>query len=80
MKVPTIGDDIDRGWNFVIVPDLLIWSMKQKYLASLIHHFVHQKISSLTYMEHNQLEKPHLLKLKLTIALKSISKGNTQMK
>lgn len=80
MKLPTIGDDSDRGWNFVIVPDLLIWSMKQKYLASLIHHFVHQKISSLTYMEHNQLEKPHLLKLKLIIALKSISKGNTQMK
>jgi hypothetical protein len=72
MKVPTIGDVNDRGWNFVIVPDLLIWSMKQKFLASPIHHFVHQKISNMTYMGHNQLEKPHSLKLKLTTALKSI--------
>ncbi len=80
MKALIIGDRSGSTCLCVTRPDLLIWSMKQKYLASLIHHFVHQKISSLTYMEHNQLEKPHLLKLKLTIALKSISKGNTQMK
>jgi hypothetical protein len=44
-----------------------------------MHRIAHQKILCLTLMEANRLKKQHLLKLKLTIALKNISKENIQM-